>query len=581
MAAWAFCVRPLHNTNYNREDHRGAEALNHIPICVSIFSHSGHLLYANREAYKIYGAEPPALSDRFIRDEDIEPLLERAHTHGTASAICQMSVQGRSCWHEISLHVFPDCAGDTNSLTLSEVDVTHLMEQEQQVRYMALHDTLTGLYNRNYVNLHFSEILESMVLQARPASILLIDLDNFKVINDTLGHMAGDKLLVNVGNVLKDVVGEFVGEGGIIARLGGDEFAILVPFADIEQLDALSNSLLGRMSKDCEISDHLIHSKASIGIALCPSHGEDLTSLLRHADLALYEAKNAGRNIHRYFRPELQRAAIVKRTLEKDLTRAIQEEEFRLFYQPRVDCNSQAVLSVEALLRWFHPEQGLVFPDLFIPCLEETGLIHQAGDWIVRQAGIDQRILASHGHDIPISINISPKQFQSPDFALRMNRHLFPTKCPPDKIEIEITESMLMGEGYDAKDLLNDLRQTGFSIAIDDFGTGYSNLAYIQEYPISSLKVDRSFVQMIEDRSPVVNMILSLCRLVGITAVAEGVESVDQLEWLQLNHCNQYQGYLYSRPVPLDAMLQLLDQPPRIAWKGSMLDPINEEIAWA
>ena len=355
----------------------------------------------------------------------------------------------------------------------------------------------------------------------------------------------------------------------------------LLPVEEIALLNVLCETLLLTIGSDVAIGDSLVDSRASIGISLYPDHGRNLSELMRHADLALYEAKDLGRNTYCYFRPSLQHAALLRRALEKDLNRAVQNNEFELFYQPRVDCHEQQVRSAEALMRWNHPEKGMVSPGLFIEALEETGLIHQVGDWLVEQAGMDQRYLLECGFDIPLSINISPKQFHRPDFVERLKGNLARTHCPANRIEIEITESMLMGEGFDAKAVLMELRSSGFSIAVDDFGTGYSNLAYIQEYPISSLKVDRSFIQMIEDRNSVVNMILSLCRLVGITAVAEGVETVDQLQWLQLNHCNEYQGFFYSKPLPMNQLIALLKNPPEIAVKDPLQSALESEVAWA
>ena len=556
---------------------RSAEALNHIPVSITLFTLDGTPLYTNTEALNIYTSASVALGERFVHEEDYLHLISQIHLHGKTEKICLVNTTMGQRWHEISARSCRDAISGERAIILSEVDVTGLKEQEQKISFLAHHDILTGLNSRYYVNTDFPKALRQSEADGQQIAMLLIDLDNFKTINDTLGHISGDLLLVHVAGRLQMAVGD----KGQLARLGGDEFVMLVPFESQSELDAICDKLLEEIASECRIGDHHISSKASIGIALSPEHGKDVSTLMRHADLALYEAKDTGRNTYCYFRPALQQAALLKRTLEKDLHRAIKENEFLLYYQPRVDCHHQTVLSAEALIRWKHPEQGIVPPGLFIETLEETGMIHQVGDWLIEQAGRDQRHLARQGFDIPISINISPKQFARPDFVARLKSNLAKTHCPADRIEIEITEGMLMGDGFDAKAVLMDLRNSGFSIAVDDFGTGYSNLAYIQEYPISSLKVDRSFIKMIEERSSVVNMILSLCRLIGITAVAEGVETVDQLEWLMLNHCDQYQGYLYSRPVPMAELMDILCNPPTLVVSDPFICSPDPEVAWA
>ena len=481
----AFCEARV-CTAQNTDRLQSSKALNNIPVCISLFSTTGTPLYANKHALDVYGVDLPALQDRFLYPAIGEALMETLGRDGEATEICEILAQDGVRWHEISARTCTDTYSGEQSFILSEVDITGLKEQERRISFLAHHDTLTGLYSRNYVNDRFPDILSKRLAKDLPIAMLLIDLDNFKTINDTMGHMAGDQLLVHVALILERIVGA----QATIGRLGGDEFIILLPFDELNELETICAELLKEISSECLISGHMIRSRASIGISVCPEHGQDISTLMRHADLALYEAKDAGRDTVRYFRPDLQQAAIVKRSLEKDLNRAIREGEFRLFYQPRVDCLRHTVIGAEALMRWYHPEQGIVPPNLFIDTLQETGMIHQVGDWIVKQAGHDQRILARHGFDLPISINISPKQFERSDFVSRLKSQLEGTKCPPNRIEIEITESMLVGEGFDAKQTLLNLRRAGFSIAVDDFGTGYSNHSTISDIRIEG----RSFL---------------------------------------------------------------------------------------
>nr|WP_321463077.1 EAL domain-containing protein [uncultured Cohaesibacter sp.] len=559
------------------EQIRSAEALNHIPVCVSLFNMRGKPLYNNPAALETYGDTSLEMRDRFARKSDHDKFLRNIAKGRTISKICEVHTKDGKRWHEITgMRGFDGLTGQ-NACIITETDVTELKEKESRVRYLAHYDMLTGLHNRNYVNSHYPERIQSAFQENERLVLMIVGLDHFKAINETLGHPSGDALLKHVASQLE----MSLQETEQIARLGGDEFVILAPYRSTTDLDIRCQTILASINEECTVGDHILSANASIGLVLFPEHGRDLPTLLRHCDLALHDAKDSGRNTYRFYRPALQQAALAKRALEKDLVRAVENEEFCLFYQPRVDCQTQEIVSAEALMRWQHPEKGLVFPGDFIGALEDTGLIHRVGDWIADRAGKDQRTIARLGYNIPISINISPKQFERPDFVHRLKCALAKSGCPADKIEIEITESMLMGVGFDAKAILMDLCRAGFSIAVDDFGTGYSNLAYIQDYPISSLKVDRSFVNMIEDQSSVINLILSLCRLIGISAVAEGVETVDQLAWLRMNHCDQYQGYLYSRPVPLDNLIELMTTSHQRLMSSRLPESLDAEVIWA
>ncbi|MCV6545921.1 MAG: EAL domain-containing protein [Cohaesibacter sp.] len=541
---------------------RSAEALNHIPIAISLFSKGGLPLYTNAAARSIYGSSILPLPERFVNRSDHSELIQLLEEDEHVTLISQVWTETGMRWHEISARNCNDAVSGSPAYILSEVDVTELKDNEHKVRYLAHHDTLTGLYNRNYVHLAFPELLTSAADANLKMAMMLIDLDKFKTINDTLGHDCGDQLLMHVAQVLE----QQVGSAGHIARLGGDEFIILIPMRDKAEMERLCHHLLSEIATDCHIGDHRLNSKASIGVSLFPAHGRDLASLMKHADLALYDSKDKGRNTFSFFRPALQMAVLRQRSLERDLVHAAQHKEFVLYYQPRVSCRSNEIHSVEALLRWNHPNRGILYPGHFVDALEETGLIHEVGTWIAQQVGHDQRYLKQSGYDIPISINVSPKQFSNHDFSRALVEALVHSQCPAHRIELEITEGMLMGDGYDSKETLEKLKAEGFSIAIDDFGTGYSNLAYIQDYPISSLKIDRSFIKAIDKQAPVVNLVLSLCRLTGITAVAEGVETPEQLQWLEENKCDQYQGYIFSRAVPLHEVIELLDNPPILAY---------------
>ncbi|MGX1324169.1 diguanylate cyclase (GGDEF)-like protein [Bradyrhizobium sp. USDA 377] len=436
-------------------------------------------------------------------------------------------------------------------------DITEWLEAQAKISHMARHDALTGLPNR----VLFHEELEQGLHRAKSddqLAVLCLDLDHFKDINDSLGHPIGDALLKEVGRRLKTTVGEH----DTVARLGGDEFAV-VQIGRSEE--AAARSLAGRLveviSAPYEIDDHQIVIGVSIGISLSPQDGSNPDELLKNADLALYRAKADGRGTYRFFETGMDARAQARRLLEMDLRAALQRDEFLPYYQPIRDVASGRVVAFEALLRWNHPQRGLIAPISFIPLAEETGLIVQLGEFVLRSACTDA---ASWPDDIDVAVNLSPVQFKSPNLIASVTAALAASGLEAHRLELEITESVLLQNSEATLTTLHELRAMGVRISLDDFGTGYSSLSYLRSFPFDKIKIDRSFVSELatrEDSMAIIRAVTGLGRSLGIVTTAEGVENDAQLELLRREGCTQAQGYLFSKPRPASDVAMMLDRP--------------------
>ncbi|QOZ70508.1 bifunctional diguanylate cyclase/phosphodiesterase [Bradyrhizobium arachidis] len=436
-------------------------------------------------------------------------------------------------------------------------DITEWLEAQAKISHMARHDALTSLPNR----VLFHEQLEQglrRTMSGDQLAVLCLDLDHFKDINDSLGHPIGDALLKEVGRRLKATVGE----NDTVARLGGDEFAV-VQIGRSEE--AAARSLAGRLveviSAPYEIDDHQIVIGVSIGISLSPQDGNNPDELLKNADLALYRAKADGRGTYRFFETGMDARAQARRLLEMDLRAALQRDEFEVHYQPIRDVASDRVVAFEALLRWNHPQRGLISPVNFIPLAEETGLIIQLGEFVLRGACADA---ATWPDDIDVAVNLSPVQFKSPNLIASVTAALAASGLSARRLELEITESVLLQNSEATLTTLHELRAMGVRISLDDFGTGYSSLSYLRSFPFDKIKIDRSFVSELatrEDSMAIIRAVTSLGRSLGIVTTAEGVENDAQLELLRREGCTQAQGYLFSKPRPASGVALMLERP--------------------
>ena len=420
---------------------------------------------------------------------------------------------------------------------------------ERKLDYMAHTDHVTQLPNRHSTYARLAVDLERAQAQGQQLALLLVDLDNFKVVNDTAGHAAGDELLKQVAAALLGAVRAT----DLVGRIGGDEFAIIAwPVADRATALAVAAKVTQALQRPFQLESGEYFATASVGLCLYPDDAATMTELVSSADTALYHAKHGGRNRLAEFVPAMTAATQRRAALERELRHAIDQQQLALHYQPQFDCSSGALVGVEALLRWRHPEHGLVSPAEFIPIAEDSGLIVQLGSWVLHRAGHDVRGGDRAGAPpLTLAVNMSARQLREPGFIDDVMRALALSGLPAERLELELTESVLMEDVAGAVAFMQAARALGVRLSIDDFGTGYSSLAYLQSFPINQLKVDRSFVQLLPQRGEtVIHAILALAHGFGLSVVAEGVEDQAQLDWLRAAGCAMVQGFLLGKPMP-------------------------------
>lgn len=447
-------------------------------------------------------------------------------------------------------------------------DITERRQSEEKLRRQAYSDELTNLPNRNY----FMEQLAKTLAQSRRhdyfSALLFFDLDNFKIINDTLGHHTGDKLLADVGMRLRKVIRK----EDTAARLGGDEFVIIVtnlgsdPQYAADQARQIAEKLHHALAMPFSMAGHEHHLTMSTGISLFPFDSEDINDILKFADTAMYRAKETGRNAICFFQPSMQQAAEERFALQGKMRQALTHEEFELYYQPQFNSDGK-IIGAESLLRWQQPELGMVSPARFIPLAEESGMILDIGIWVLREACRQVTAWQQLGIDIEtLAVNVSPRQFHQPDFVAQVQAIIRESGINPHCLELELTEGVLVENIFDVTQKMEQLRQMGLRFAIDDFGTGYSSLRYLKQLPLDRLKIDQSFVRDIhqsEANALLVETIISMAHHLGLELIAEGVETLEELKFLELRGCHKFQGYYFSRPLPapqLTAKLQSLKQ---------------------
>jgi diguanylate cyclase (GGDEF)-like protein/PAS domain S-box-containing protein len=439
------------------------------------------------------------------------------------------------------------------------IDITERKLEEERITRLANYDSLSGLPNRNLLADRVEQAVAHVERHGSKLAMLFIDLDHFKHINDSLGHDIGDELLKQVSDRLKVCLRRT----DTLARQGGDEFiALITDIGSETEASFVAEKMITACAGGFEVNGHLLHVTPSIGISMCPEDGNTQVQLMRNADLAMYRAKDSGRNRFAFYEEQMNRKAVERLRLENDLRGAIDHQQLMLYYQPKVACADNAVVGMEALLRWKHPEFGFISPAVFIPVAEQTGLINEIGDWVLRQAVLQQRMWQSQGHEIvPVAVNLSVAQFQQYDLVERIQRIVREGGLVARYIELELTESMLMESAIDHGDVLHRMNEAGFSLALDDFGTGYSSLSRLKMMPMQSLKIDQSFVRDIatdpNDRS-IVSATAALAHAMGMKVIAEGVEQPGQLEFILSLQCEEYQGYLFSPPLPADEAVRFL-----------------------
>jgi len=558
------------------------------PDIIYTLNHEGRFTFVNDRAYQLLGFSRDELIGKhysiLVHDEDLERaryVFNERRVDERASRNVELRLKCRGATGKLSnagdrtfnntlmtislnsigMHV-PD--QDVKKLEFFGTygvarDITDRKRAEEVISYQAYHDILTDLPNR----ILFKDRLGLAVIQAKrkqtELAVMFIDLDRFKLVNDTLGHVKGDELLQQVAVRLK----ECLRKGDTLARQGGDEFTIVLPeLRDRDDARMVADKFLESLHRPFDLDGHEVHISASIGIAIYPGDGESIDELLRHADIAMYQVKALGKNGHSFYHDSMLDVSHQKIALEQALRRALEHNELEMYYQPQLDALTGRIVGAEALMRWNHPTRGLLTAGEFLPFAEENGLMLPISDWMIGALCRDmlQWNLAS-GQEVRLSLNLSPQYLDRGDFFEKMRGALVRYGISPSQIEVEITENICIRNPQYAIEQLNKLCQLGVSVAIDDFGTGYSSLSYLHRFPIHTMKIDQSFVKEIHDEHghyPVILAIISIARGLGLHLIAEGVETETQANYLKANGCETMQGYLFYRPISLSNFIGVL-----------------------
>ncbi|MBL1177557.1 EAL domain-containing protein [Pantanalinema sp. GBBB05] len=531
---------------------------------------SGHYLMVNPMLAKIYGYDSPEdLMNRLTdiehqlyvqpdrRREFIQQIQEQGSIRGFESEVYRKD--GKIIWVSESARAIRDEHGQIVGYEGTVEDITSRKQAEATIRYQAFHDLLTGLPNRTLFNDRLPLALSHAQRSNTILAVMFLDLDRFKIINDTLGHAIGDQLLQEVAYRLS----RCLREGDTVSRWGGDEFTLLLPQINTpEDASKIAQRLIEALKPTFELSGHTLHISSSIGVALYPHDGQDAQTLLKNADAALYRAKDQGRNGYQFYTPAINSKASELLALENSLHDALERQEFIIYYQPQINLTTGEITQMEALVRWQHPDLGFVSPAVFIPLAEENGLIVPIGEWVLRTACAQHRLWQDMGlSSLRIAVNLSARQFHQQRLLETVSQILTEVTLDPACLELEIAETTAMQDVNFTASLLQQLRTMGVHIAVDDFGTGYSALSYLKKFPLNTIKIDQSFIQDLttDDRdSAIVAAVIALGRGLNLNVVAEGVETQEQLAVLRSLGCEEMQGYLFSQPMPASQATQFL-----------------------
>ncbi len=541
--------------------------LRHSPALISIRDLNGNVMLAS-DHYKhlaetvddpqSFSAYPMEIAQS-LWDSDftesrtaqvVESELEVRHRDGTLHTYLMLQFPLRDSDEAI----FSICSICTD-ITERKLAEDSVRDQQSRLNFMAFHDALTGLPNRSLFYDRLNHSLERAKRNKTKIGLMVMDVDFIKTINDEIGHDAGDYILKHIGNCVRTHLRKV----DTVARLGGDEFVVILEnISAVADVRIVANKILNRLAEPVNYEGHMIKSTATVGISVYPQDGMAADELLKRANIAMHKAKASGKNSYLYYTDGMDVGSGKFLVLEKDLQRAIEENQLCLYYQPQVDLQTGSLVGVEALVRWRHPQRGLISPSHFIPLAEESGLIIPLGEWLLRHAGAQQKTWLQQGQRVgKVAVNLSPLQLRNPDFVEDLGKILEEIDLAPQYLELEITESSAMEHAGETISMLTQLNQMGVSLAIDDFGTGYSSLAYLKRFPIQKLKIDRSFINDVhtdQNDASIAKSIIGLAHNMMLNVVAEGVENDEQANWLRKRGCDQAQGYLFSQPIPAEKL---------------------------
>lgn len=535
---------------------------------ISIINLDGEFLYLSPSHKRVW--------EHTVPDEEINNLFEWIveedrdifayaiqHAFSTRKEYmveCRINTQRNDViWTESKINPIMDEEGNVTKLLLITRDVTDRKQSEETIHHLAYHDALTDLPNRRmYVQQLSKEMMQAKRFQSSLA-VLFLDLDRFKDVNDSFGHDVGDMLLIEASKRLQACLKP----GDVVARLGGDEFTIMQnQLLDRNEATALAEQIMYQLQRPFELDGHVFNVSCSIGIALYPQDGDNPEDLLKRADTALYTVKSRGKNGYDFFDPSMEAKSLERILMENEMRKAIEQEQFQIYYQPKIDIATSAMTGMEALVRWVHPELGIIPPNRFIPIAEETGMILALGEWILKQACKQNKNWHDQGYTLKVSVNLSARQIYQKDLIEMIKDILQETKLSPHWLELEITESIFV-KMEEATAVLQQIRDIGIQISIDDFGTGYSSFSYIKSLPVDTIKIDASFIRDIhhnQESQAIVKAIVTIAQSLNMNVIAEGIELHDQVAALKENGCDHGQGYLFSKPLPTDDFDQLLRQ---------------------